>query len=161
VHGIIRQTNFKRKITMPTKHLWFVCAFAAAGMAQAPAQTATESAIYSFFTFPYGANPYAPLARDSADNLYGTTNQGGQADVGLVFKLSSSGKETTLHSFLGGNDGANPYSGVLLADGNLYGTTYQGEPRTRASCMRSAHRGRREYYTVSPAAPMAAIPTRA
>jgi uncharacterized repeat protein (TIGR03803 family) len=126
VHGIIRQTNFKRKITMPTKHLWFVCAFAAAGMAQAPAQTATESAIYSFFTFPYGANPYAPLARDSADNLYGTTNQGGQADVGLVFKLSSSGKETTLHSFLGGNDGANPYSGVLLADGNLYGTTYQG-----------------------------------
>jgi uncharacterized repeat protein (TIGR03803 family) len=70
--------------------------------------------------------PYAPLVRDAAGNLYGTTNQGGQADVGIVLKLSPSGKETVLHSFMGGSDGANPYSGVLLADGNLYGTTYQG-----------------------------------
>ena len=90
------------------------------------AQTPTESVIYSFSTFPHGANPYAPLSRDPAGNLYGTTNQGGQADVGLVFKLSPSGTETILHSFLGGSDGANPYSGLLLGDGNLYGTTYQG-----------------------------------
>jgi uncharacterized repeat protein (TIGR03803 family) len=105
--------------------LRLTCLLAAAGMAQA--QTPTESVIYSFSTFPYGANPYAPLVRDAAGNLYGTTNQGGQADVGLVFRLSPSGKETILHNFMGGSDGANPYSGVLLAGGgNLYGTTYQG-----------------------------------
>jgi uncharacterized repeat protein (TIGR03803 family) len=93
----------------------------------AHSQTPTETVIYSFSTFPYGANPYAPLVRDAEGNLYGTTNQGGLADVGLVFRLSPSGKETVLHNFMGGSDGANPYSGVLLtASGNLYGTTYQG-----------------------------------
>jgi uncharacterized repeat protein (TIGR03803 family) len=93
----------------------------------AHSQTPTETVIYSFSTFPYGANPYAPLVRDAEGNLYGTTNQGGLADVGLVFRLSPSGKETVLHNFMGGSDGANPYSGVLLtASGSLYGTTYQG-----------------------------------
>jgi uncharacterized repeat protein (TIGR03803 family) len=104
--------------------LQLTCLLTAAGMAQA--QTPTEKVIYSFSTFPYGANPYAPLVRDAAGNLFGTTNQGGQADVGLVFELSPSGKETILHSFMAGSDGANPYSGVLLAGGNLYGTTYRG-----------------------------------
>ena len=78
------------------------------------------------FYFSPRCEPLAPLVRDPEGDLFGTTNQGGQADVGLVFKLSPSGTETILHSFLGGSDGANPYSGLLLWDGNLYGTTYQG-----------------------------------
>jgi uncharacterized repeat protein (TIGR03803 family) len=121
-HGILLQGESQEALMKLAVRL--TCLLAAAGVAQA--QTPTESVIYSFSTFPYGANPYAPLVRDAAGNLYGTTNQGGQADVGLVFRLSPSGKETILHSFLGGSDGANPYSGVLLAAGNLYGTTYQG-----------------------------------
>jgi uncharacterized repeat protein (TIGR03803 family) len=82
-------------------------------MSMAHAQTPTETVTYSFSTFPHGANPYAPLARDAAGNLFGTTNQGGQADVGIVFELGASGKQTILHSFMGGSDGANPYSGGL------------------------------------------------
>jgi uncharacterized repeat protein (TIGR03803 family) len=101
------------------------CLIAAACLAQA--QPPTETVIYSFSTFPYGANPYAPLIRNSAGDLFGTTSQGGEADVGIVFDLGPSGKETILHSFQGGSDGANPYSGLLLGSGgNLYGTTYQG-----------------------------------
>ena len=36
--------------------------------------------------------------------------------------------ETVLHSFGNGNDGANPYAGVIMDDftGNLYGTTISG-----------------------------------
>jgi uncharacterized repeat protein (TIGR03803 family) len=93
------------------------------------AQTATETALLSFADFPHGANPYAPLTRDAAGNLYGTTNQGGGADLGVVFILTPSGTMKVLHSFQGGADGANPYSGVALdSAGNLYGTTYGGGP---------------------------------
>lgn len=35
--------------------------------------------------------------------------------------------ESVLHSFTGGDDGANPYAGVILdAAGNLYGTSLRG-----------------------------------
>jgi uncharacterized repeat protein (TIGR03803 family) len=91
------------------------------------AQAATESVIYSFANFPRGSNPYAPLTRDSAGNLYGTTNQGGQANLGVVFQVDPSGNQTVLYNFKGGADGANPYAGVIRnSAGNFYGTTYQG-----------------------------------
>jgi uncharacterized repeat protein (TIGR03803 family) len=102
-----------------------VCVMAAVAGLQA--QTPTETVLLSFSDFPNGANPYAPLARAPEGNLYGTTNQGGAADLGVVFMLTRTGTMKVLHSFQGGNDGANPYSGVALdSAGNLYGTTYGG-----------------------------------
>lgn len=55
-------------------------------------------------------------------------NIGGAFDVGTVFKVDATGKETVLYSFTGGADGQNPYFVVLLRDkaGNLYGTTSEG-----------------------------------
>ncbi|HLK31443.1 MAG TPA: choice-of-anchor tandem repeat GloVer-containing protein, partial [Terriglobales bacterium] len=104
---------------------WLTALFAALSIAQA--QTSPETVIYSFAVNPRGANPLAPLTRDASGNLFGTTSQGGQQNLGLVFKLDSSGKQTVLHSFLGGTDGANPYSGLLrTSNGVLYGTTYAG-----------------------------------
>jgi uncharacterized repeat protein (TIGR03803 family) len=67
-------------------------------------------------------------ARDG--NLYGTTNQGGPADLGTVFKVTVGGTVTLLHTFAGGTtDGQNSWGGVIQGrspDNNLYGTTVFG-----------------------------------
>jgi uncharacterized repeat protein (TIGR03803 family) len=74
-----------------------------------------------------GLIPAAPVIRDAAGNLYGTTNFGGTADVGTVFKITSSNKETVLYSFTGGADGSQPTANVIRDEhGNLYGTTTLG-----------------------------------
>lgn len=90
--------------------------------------TGTETVLYSFMGGTTdGAEPRAALIMDSAGNLYGTTWGGGAANGGTVFKISSAGKETLLHSFAGGSDGAG-VDGSLVMDGtgNLYGTTFEG-----------------------------------
>ena len=85
------------------------------------------------FTLPGSGTlgPGANLTMDGAGNLYGTTEgYHGVGDFGSVFKLTplhGSWNYTLLHQFTGGNDGAFPYSNVVLdANGNLYGTTTQG-----------------------------------
>jgi uncharacterized repeat protein (TIGR03803 family) len=52
---------------------------------------------------------------------------GGTSGAGVVFKLDTSGHETVLYSFTGGNDGAYPGIGLVRdSDGNLYGGTFSG-----------------------------------
>jgi hypothetical protein len=47
--------------------------------------------------------------------------------AGVVFKLDTHGRETVLHTFTGGADGANPSANLLLdEDGNVYGTAQDG-----------------------------------
>jgi uncharacterized repeat protein (TIGR03803 family) len=66
------------------------------------------------------------LFRDSKGNLYGTTAYGGPTNNGTVWKLSSTGVETVLHSFIS-VDGGFPLAGVVRdGSGNLYGVTYYG-----------------------------------
>ena len=98
------------------------------------AQQPSYSVVYSFQCGPLqggpddGAYPYGDLIGDSSGNLYGTTDQGGLFNGGIVYEISSSGTETVLHSFAGTpRDGAFPRAG-LVRDvlGNLYGTTYEG-----------------------------------
>jgi uncharacterized repeat protein (TIGR03803 family) len=84
-----------------------------------------ETVLYAFKGRADGGFPYAGVIRDSAGNLYGTTNGGGTSGWGVVYKLDTAGKETVLYSFTGGADGGIPYAGVIRdAAGNLYGTTY-------------------------------------
>jgi uncharacterized repeat protein (TIGR03803 family) len=87
-----------------------------------------ESVLYSFKDGIDGGYPWAGLVRDPAGNFYGTTVSGGTSNLGVVFKLNSSGTETVLHSFAGGTDGTFPASGNLFRDsaGNLYGVTPSG-----------------------------------
>ncbi|HEY1615525.1 MAG TPA: choice-of-anchor tandem repeat GloVer-containing protein [Rhizomicrobium sp.] len=83
--------------------------------------------LHSFAGGADGASPYSTLIMDKKGDLYGTTLAGGSANLGTVFKISKKGVETIIHSFIGGNDGASPYAGVVMdAGGNLYGTTYFG-----------------------------------
>ncbi len=107
--------------------------------ALAPAQTYSESILYSFGSSSGdGINPWSGLVMDGAGNLYGTTNVGGDLNCpainfnfdvgcGTVFKIDTLGNETILHTFHGGKDGANPVNSLTIDEaGNLYGITLYG-----------------------------------
>jgi len=88
-----------------------------------------ETVLHNFTGAPDGSYPWAGVARDSAGNLYGATQGGGTANLGVVYELDTSGHETVLYSFPGPADGSVPYAGVTAdSAGNLYGTTYNGGP---------------------------------
>src|SRR5215472_536553 len=59
-----------------------------------------------------GATPYTGVIADDAGNVYGTAVQGGDLSCnpphgcGVVFKIDSAGRQTVLHAFHGGMDGA-------------------------------------------------------
>ena len=80
-----------------------------------------------------GANPQAGLFL-SGDQLFGTTENGGTNGNGTVFALNPDGTGfTNLYSFtafspvyFNNYDGENPYGGLVLSGGTLYGTTHSG-----------------------------------
>jgi uncharacterized repeat protein (TIGR03803 family) len=89
-------------------------------------KTGTMTVLHTFVNSD-GSNPAADLIRDSAGNLYGTTQTGGATGLGTVFKLDSLHNLTTLYSFMGTPDGAAPLGGLLRdTAGNLYGTASSG-----------------------------------
>jgi uncharacterized repeat protein (TIGR03803 family) len=104
----------------------------------------TNGAVTTLYRFAGSAGGWYPsgsLTRDSAGNLYGMTVAGGDlacngiegsgTGCGVVFKLSTTGKETVLYTFTGVN-GASPGGGLLRdAAGNLYGTTFVGGSKGR------------------------------
>ena len=86
----------------------------------------TLTTLHSFQWFTNGATP-EDLVHGSDGNYYGTTAGGGSNNFGTVFKITTNGALTTLHSFTGGNDGGNPYGALIQgSDGNLYGTASVG-----------------------------------
>jgi uncharacterized repeat protein (TIGR03803 family) len=96
-----------------------------------------ETVLYRFTGGNDGGIPRAEVTFDQAGNLYSTTYEGGGSNrscigvtCGTVFKLSHSGggwTQNVIYYFTGGNDGSNPYSGVIFdGTGNLYGTTEDG-----------------------------------
>lgn len=89
------------------------------------------TSLYSFSGGTNGGNPEAALVQGSDGNFYGTTLYGGTASgvsipgPGTVFKISTNGVLTSLYSFYGGFNSANPQAGLVQgSDGNFYGTTY-------------------------------------
>jgi uncharacterized repeat protein (TIGR03803 family) len=101
----------------------------------------THTTLYSFCTQTNctdGYQPYAGLIADANGDLFGTTAFGGNSTncpgtigCGTVFEIAKTARgyantPTTLVSF-GGTDGYEPLAGLIAdANGNLFGTTYQG-----------------------------------
>lgn len=89
--------------------------------------TGTETVLHSFAADGKdGVLPIGGLVMDKLGNLYGTTNKGGTANAGTVYKVTPTGTETVLYSFTAGTaDGCQPYGVTLALKKNiLYGTTF-------------------------------------
>ena len=100
-----------------------------------PAQVFTT--LHNFNYDGLGANPEAGLVQAANGNLYGTTQTGGEINhqpngFGIVFGITLRGIVTTLHVFAG-PDGRAPQSGLVLAYGQLYGTTFDGGANSGAN----------------------------
>src|ERR1039458_5637979 len=94
----------------------------------------TLTTLYSFCSQTNcadGDEPVSGLVQAANGDFYGTTGGGG-ANVyyGTVFKITPSGTLTTLYNFCpqsGCTDGGNPDAALVqAANGDLYGTTYNG-----------------------------------
>jgi uncharacterized repeat protein (TIGR03803 family) len=106
------------------------------------AQAQTFSVLYSFDNFePDGFRSYAGLVQATDGDLYGTTWVGGANDYGTVFKITSSGTLTNLHSF-DDTDGANPAAGLIQAtNGDFYGTMPAGGANGDGTVFQITHSG--------------------
>jgi uncharacterized repeat protein (TIGR03803 family) len=76
-----------------------------------------------------GSNPSGALLMDNAGNLYGTTEDGGDAGLGAIYQVAGSGNETVIYSPPNDTFGVLPLNGVVSdSAGNLYGVFQRGGP---------------------------------
>ena len=115
--------------------------------------TGAETVLHSFTGPPNrdGANPGGSLLRDTAGNLYGTTESGGKLcsqainGCGTIFEIDPQGKETVLHRFTGGTDGGIPTAGLIKDRvGNFFSTTYVGGAFGCGTVFKLGRRGHQE-----------------
>lgn len=122
-----------------SRFLFSVAIFVSTIAVSSQALPVNESTVFNF-DGTHGAFSYGSLISDGK-NLYGTSSVTIPASLGIVFELSPpSGNgawtETILWAFTGGDDGDNPYSGLLLdSKGNLYGTAAYGGFRDGDLCF--------------------------
>jgi uncharacterized repeat protein (TIGR03803 family) len=90
----------------------------------------TETTLHRFAAGPDGHQPTGDVIFDNAGNIYGICESGGAFGYGAIYELTPSGgnwTESVLYSFTDGEDGNQPYDGVILDNaGNLYGTAIYG-----------------------------------
>lgn len=92
-----------------------------------------EKVLYGFLGGNDGAFPIAGVVLGRAGSLYGTASLGGVYGAGVVFELVRPGSaggswtENVLYSFTDGDDGAEPFGGVIRGpNGALFGTAGAG-----------------------------------
>jgi uncharacterized repeat protein (TIGR03803 family) len=105
----------------------------------------THGKLHTLYAFSGddGDNPAGPLLQDSAGNLYGTAQYGGDIacpiapgqGCGTVYKLDTAGKFTVLYTFTGGSDGGLPGSALVMDKANnLYGVAAGGNGNCEGGC---------------------------
>lgn len=104
------------------------------------------STLHSFAGYPGdGAAPDTSLALGIDGTFYGTTSEGGSADAGTIFKITSTQSFATIYNFCSQTncaDGQDPASGLTLAtDGNFYGTASRGGTYGSGSTFRITPEG--------------------
>jgi hypothetical protein len=72
-----------------------------------------------------GGFPLAQVVQGPDGDFYGTSQLGGYADTGSVWKVAQDGSSfALLHGYVGAaTDGSAPFSSVVFANGNLYAMT--------------------------------------
>jgi hypothetical protein len=102
----------------------------------------TERIIHDFGSGTDGKLPRGDLILDDRGAMYGTAVLVGVYGAGNAFRLirgsHNKWEETVLHNFGHGNDGMNPYSGMIFDRAhNLYGTTAYGGNYGTGACSKS------------------------
>lgn len=92
-----------------------------------------ELSTYYSFTTADGIRPMEgqdSLSIDSAGNLYGSYEGGGQYGHGAIYEIDATTKQlNVLYSFTDGTDGQRPHGSLCLdSNGNIYGATGGGVP---------------------------------
>ena len=84
--------------------------------------------LHSFATSTDGAEPLAGVIEATDGNFYGTTYKGGTNDLGLIYKMTSAGVETVIHSLASNyTEGGLPEARLVQGKNSaLYGTTTTG-----------------------------------
>lgn len=101
-----------------------------------------EKVLYSFGAAGDGATPSGSLVQASDGNLYGITSAGGGNNLGTLFRITTGGTETVLHTFGGTGDGSQPDGGLIQAkDGNLYGVTLHGGSKGAGTVLKATTSG--------------------
>jgi uncharacterized repeat protein (TIGR03803 family) len=86
-------------------------------------QTFTTLASFSGSNYPVSGT----LVQSPDGDFYGTT--GGFQGCGTIFKITSGGALTTIHTMSCAYDGAFPLGRLILAtDGSFYGTAFEDGP---------------------------------
>jgi uncharacterized repeat protein (TIGR03803 family) len=143
--GLIQATdgNFYGTMTGAGANASNACLITGCGTAFTITPAGTLTTLYQFCSQPDctdGSAPFAELVQATDGDFYGTTEFGGAntnsycyRGCGTVFRITSSGALTTLHSFCAEKacgDGGAPLGGLIQANnGDLYGTTYAGGAR--------------------------------
>jgi uncharacterized repeat protein (TIGR03803 family) len=95
-------------------------------VASSPAGARGYDLEYRFKGSQDGAEPQSSLI-EFGGKLYGASLAGGAPGGGTIFSFDpSSGAETTVYTFGGGGDGAEPYGSLTKVGGKLYGATQYG-----------------------------------
>jgi uncharacterized repeat protein (TIGR03803 family) len=100
----------------------------------------TLTTLYDFGTCKYpckeGLYPKAPPVQGTDGNFYGTApNLNDGTNTGVVYKITSAGKFTTIHAF-DFTAGYNPNAPLIQgSDGNFYGTTTLGGKTVTPTCV--------------------------